>query len=225
MPDISSGMAFVFDSLATLLLFASALIAWRLSRGARASSRINIRFAAMLFAALAAAQAIAIAAPRWQALAPAVALIAASLGTVALALGLFALLARPIPPLGGKPGFGFGAGGGPCRSSVRRACLCTGLPDSGRVPDHRGNAEWIFRRCRARFTHAAGGGGADLRRIGFDGWRDHHRRTFLRRRPHWHGAHLTASCPGLGSISAPGRHSPHRAAFRGPAGSGPAIGR
>ena len=52
MPDLSSGMAFVFDSLATLLLFASALIAWSLSRSARASSRINIRFAAMLFAGI-----------------------------------------------------------------------------------------------------------------------------------------------------------------------------
>jgi hypothetical protein len=105
-------MAFVFDSLATLLLFASALIAWRLSRGARASSRINIRFAAMLFAALAAAQAIAMAAPRWQALAPAVALIAASLGTVALALGLFALLARPIPPLAASLALALALGAG-----------------------------------------------------------------------------------------------------------------
>ena len=112
MPDLSSGMAFVFDSLATLLLFASALIAWSLSRSARASSRINIRFAAMLFAALAAAQAIAMASPRWQALAPAVALIAASLGTVAVGLGLFALLARPIPPLAASLALALALGAG-----------------------------------------------------------------------------------------------------------------
>ena len=112
MPDLTSGMAFVFDSLAALLLFASALAAWMLSVAARASSRINIRFAAMLFAALAAARAIGMALPQLQPLAPAVAMIAASLGTVALALGLFALLARPIPPLAASLALALGLGAG-----------------------------------------------------------------------------------------------------------------
>jgi hypothetical protein len=105
-------MAFVFDSLAALLLFASAVIAWMLSAGARASSRINIRFAAMLFAALAAARAIGMALPQFQALAPAVGLIAASLGSVALTLGLFALLARPLPPLAASLALALGLGAG-----------------------------------------------------------------------------------------------------------------
>jgi hypothetical protein len=105
-------MAFLFDSLAALLLFASALAAWMLSGAARASSRINIRFAAMLFAALAAARAIGMALPHFQALAPAVGLIAASLGTVALALGLFALLARPIPPLAASLALALALGAG-----------------------------------------------------------------------------------------------------------------
>ena len=54
MPDITFGMAFVFDSLAGILLFATCLGAWRLSARASLVSRLNIRFAAMLLAALAA---------------------------------------------------------------------------------------------------------------------------------------------------------------------------
>jgi hypothetical protein len=87
----------VFDSLSALLLFCAAVAAWRLSAASRAFARIPIRFAAILFAALAAACALG-----WfgfPALAPVVALIALSLGGTALALGLFAALARPVPPM------------------------------------------------------------------------------------------------------------------------------
>src|SRR5271154_6592791 len=90
-------MAFAFDSLAVVLLFCTSIAAWWLSAASRAPARIPIRFAAILFAALAAARALG-----WfglYALAPVVALIAISLGGTALALGLFAALARPVPPM------------------------------------------------------------------------------------------------------------------------------
>jgi len=90
-------MAFAFDSLSALLLFCAGITAWRLSAASRASARFPIRFAAILFAALAAACALG-----WfgfPALAPVVALLALSLGGTALALGLFAALARPVPPM------------------------------------------------------------------------------------------------------------------------------
>jgi len=90
-------MVFAFDSLPALLLFAAAIAAWWLSAASRASARIQIRFAAILFSALAAACLLG-----WfglAALAPVVALIALSLGGTALALGLFAALARPVPPM------------------------------------------------------------------------------------------------------------------------------
>ncbi len=90
-------MAFAFDSLSVLLLFAATIAAWRLSAASRASARIQIRFAAILFCALAAACVL-----DWfgfAALAPVVALLSLSLGGTALALGLFAALARPVPPM------------------------------------------------------------------------------------------------------------------------------
>jgi hypothetical protein len=90
-------MALVFDSLDPLLLFAASVSAWMLPARARAPSRVNIRFAAMLFAALAAARMLALLLPQYSLVAPAVALIAASLGATALALGLLAFLARPVP--------------------------------------------------------------------------------------------------------------------------------
>jgi hypothetical protein len=90
-------MAFAFDSLSALLLFCAAVGAWWLSAASRASVRFPLRFAAILFAATAVARALA-----WfglAALAPVVALIALSLGGTALALGLFAALGRPVPPM------------------------------------------------------------------------------------------------------------------------------
>jgi hypothetical protein len=92
-------MAYVFDSLAPLLLFAVCVSAWVLADRARAPSRVNIRFAAMLFAALAVARLLGLLLLQFSAVAPAVALIAASLGTTALALGLFDFRWGPgLPP-------------------------------------------------------------------------------------------------------------------------------
>src|ERR1700743_2708597 len=87
----------VFDSICALLLFAAAVTAWGLSASSRAPARIPFRFAAIPFAALAAADALG--QFGLAALAPVVALIALSLGATAMALGLFAALARPVPPL------------------------------------------------------------------------------------------------------------------------------
>ena len=90
-------MAFVLDILATVLLFAASIIAWWRAGRARISSRTLIRFAAVLFAALATAWVLRLAG--FADLAPAVAMIALSLGGTALCLGLFAVLAHPLPPL------------------------------------------------------------------------------------------------------------------------------
>src|SRR4051812_24144398 len=90
-------MAPVFDSLTPPLLFAASVFAWRLTQRTRAPSRVNIRFAAMLFAALATARTLGLLLPQFTVVAPAVALIAVSLGGTALALGLIACLTRPVP--------------------------------------------------------------------------------------------------------------------------------
>ena len=117
MPEIISGMAFSFDSpsfalLTPPLLFAACVSGWTLMKGARASCRINIRFAAMLLAALAVARALALFLPDFAALGPAVAMIAASLGTTLLALGLFAVLAHPLPPLAASLALGLALAAG-----------------------------------------------------------------------------------------------------------------
>ena len=91
-------MAFAFDSLSALLLFCAAVAAWWLSAASRASTRFPIRFAAILFAALAVA--CALGGFGFPALAPVVALLALSLGGTVLALGLFAALGSgPVPPM------------------------------------------------------------------------------------------------------------------------------
>ena len=87
----------VFDSLCAFLLFGASVGAWCLTSAARAATRGNLRFAAMLFAALAAARALGLALPQLWALPPAVAMIAASLGGTLILLALFAMLARPLP--------------------------------------------------------------------------------------------------------------------------------
>ena len=112
MPDLSSGMAFVFDSLAPLILFTACISAWTLAGGARAAVRVNIRFSAMLFAALPAARGLGLLLPQFAAAEPAVALIAASLGVTALALGLFALLAHPLPAGAAALALGLSLGAG-----------------------------------------------------------------------------------------------------------------
>jgi hypothetical protein len=105
-------MAFLFDSFTPLLLFAACVSAWVLAGRARAASRVNIRFAAMLFAALPAARLLGLVLPQFSAVAPAVALIAASLGATALALSLFAFLARPLPTGAAALALGLSLGAG-----------------------------------------------------------------------------------------------------------------
>ena len=61
---------------------------------------------------LAAARALGTVLPQFAALAPAVALLAASLGTTALALGLLAILAWPLPPLAASLGLALALGAG-----------------------------------------------------------------------------------------------------------------
>ena len=93
-------MASSFDSLlalSSLLLCAVAALAWRLAARRVASIRLNLRFAAILFAALGiAGVAAAINEPLGE-VAFAIALLVMSLGGVALALSLFQ--PRPAPPL------------------------------------------------------------------------------------------------------------------------------
>src|SRR5262249_9339602 len=85
------------DSFVSLLLFAASAAAWALAGGAPAAARLPIRFAATLFAAFAVAGMLGSLWPQLSLLAPAVGLIGLSLGGTALALGLFAFLARPLP--------------------------------------------------------------------------------------------------------------------------------
>ena len=86
-----------FDSLAALILFLAAVAAWWLSQGARAPARFPIRFGAVLFAAYAVSWGLKpVGFPE---LMPVVAMMALSLGGAALVLGLFAVLARPLPPV------------------------------------------------------------------------------------------------------------------------------
>jgi hypothetical protein len=85
------------DSISALILFAAAVGAWRIALGARAQARIHLRFAAILFAALGAAEGLGLVANGFAALAPAVAPVALSLGSIAISLSLFSLLSRPVP--------------------------------------------------------------------------------------------------------------------------------
>lgn len=75
-------MAFLFDSLAALALFAACVAAWLLSSRARVGVRVNLRFAAMLLASLAVARLLGLALPQFSAVTHAVALIASSLAAV-----------------------------------------------------------------------------------------------------------------------------------------------
>ncbi len=104
MPGLTSGMAFSFDSPflslpVALLLLGACLAAWAQAARARADIRINLRFAAALMAALGAAQVLGAVREDLVDLPRAVAVIAASLGTIAIALSLFAALGRPLPQL------------------------------------------------------------------------------------------------------------------------------
>jgi hypothetical protein len=86
-----------FDSVAALILFLAAMAAWWLSREARAPARFPIRFGAVLFAAYAVSWCLRLLG--FPELMPVVAMMALSLGGAALVLGLFAVLARPLPPM------------------------------------------------------------------------------------------------------------------------------
>jgi hypothetical protein len=84
----------VFDSVAALTLFLSAIAAWWLSRHARAAARFPLRFGAVLFAAFAVSWGLGFIG--YPELMPVVAMMALSLGAAALALSLFAALGRPL---------------------------------------------------------------------------------------------------------------------------------
>ena len=95
-------MVVYFDSdlaLCALLLGMAAALGWFLASGARAPVRVNLRFAAVLFAALAVSAFASALWPEYTDAALGVALLTASLGSAALGLGVFASLSRPPPPL------------------------------------------------------------------------------------------------------------------------------
>jgi len=102
----------VFDSVSALVLFVASVAAWALAARARTTVRVQLRFAALLFAALSVACGVSLALPDVRNLAPAVAMLAASLGTTALALGLCALLSRTVPSLAASLALALALGAG-----------------------------------------------------------------------------------------------------------------
>jgi hypothetical protein len=91
-------MGFSFDSHlapSAALLCVVAALAWRLAGGKRAAVRLNLRFAAVLFAAFGVEGLAASWTPAFVAVAFAVAMLVMALGSVALTLSLFA--PRPAP--------------------------------------------------------------------------------------------------------------------------------
>jgi hypothetical protein len=94
-------MPFFFDSFglaAAVLLFAAALWAWRLGATVRRGARIHLRFSILLFAALGTAGALGALAVPFQPVLPVVAMLAAGLGSAALALSVLAVFSRPVSP-------------------------------------------------------------------------------------------------------------------------------
>jgi hypothetical protein len=93
-------MALLFDSaLCALLLLGAAAFAWNAAPATRASVRLNLRFAAVLFAALGAAAFCVLLAPGFAGVDFAVACLVSTLGSAALGLCVFAHLSRPPPAL------------------------------------------------------------------------------------------------------------------------------
>jgi hypothetical protein len=98
-------MAFSFDSASlvqgfcALPLLGVAAFAWNAAPATRASVRLNLRFAAVLFAALGAAAFCVLLAPGLAGMDFAVACLVSALGGAALGLCVFAHLSRPPPPL------------------------------------------------------------------------------------------------------------------------------
>ncbi len=82
----------MIERAAGLLLLAASLAAWLVASGARPAARVHIRFAAMLFTALAVA-ALAIGPA-----VPAIALLVLPIGSCVLLLGAAAALTRPLEP-------------------------------------------------------------------------------------------------------------------------------
>jgi hypothetical protein len=76
-------MAFFLDSLRAVVLFVAAMLSWRMTRGVRSGTRINMRFACVLNAALAAALIVPIPGLGFD-----VALLSPALAATALALAL-----------------------------------------------------------------------------------------------------------------------------------------
>jgi|SRR6185312_1379755 len=104
-------MAFSIDSplgLCALLLCAVAALAWRFVAGARAQLRLNLRFAAVLFAALGVAGFAAALLPAFRGAGFAIALLVAALAAPALALSLIARA----PPLAASAGLTAGLAAG-----------------------------------------------------------------------------------------------------------------
>jgi len=82
----------MIERAASLLLLAACLAAWLVAAGARPRARVHLRFAAVLFAAL------AIAALGVEAAAPAIALLVLPIGSGVLVLGAAAGIGRPLEP-------------------------------------------------------------------------------------------------------------------------------
>lgn len=92
-------MAFSFDSVVcSLPLLGAAAFAWNAAPPTRAGVRLNLRFAAVLLAAMGAAAFCVLLSPDFAGVDFAVACLAAALGSAALAVCVFAHLSRPPPP-------------------------------------------------------------------------------------------------------------------------------
>lgn len=106
-------MGFSFDShlaLSAALLCVVAALAWHMAGGKRAGVRLNLRFAAVLFASLGVEGLAASWTPSFVSVAFAVALLVMALGSVALTLSLFT--PRPAPPFAASLALVAGLGGG-----------------------------------------------------------------------------------------------------------------
>jgi hypothetical protein len=127
MTGVKPVMAFSFDSgFSALLLFAASAFVWLLSPLTRTPVRLNLRFAAVLFAALAAAAFAAALSPDLGGMATAVAALAVSLGSAALGLSGFGHLSRPPPPLAAGLALGMGLMLGLAASLSGRTVLAMG---------------------------------------------------------------------------------------------------
>ena len=95
-------------AICALLLCAVAALAWRFAAGGKAQLRLNLRFAAVLFAALGVAGVAAALAPAFRGPAFAIAMLVVALAAPALALSLF----NRAPPLAASAGLTAGLAAG-----------------------------------------------------------------------------------------------------------------